>query len=206
MFARAFLWSAVLLLMAATAALDSCIVDDGGNRNLNAYQIMHQSRLLVEQSVSVSVSAINQMIQEGRDINAEGFMAKAGEGILFSRTDQDRWSVAGQNDIVTFSLMLVREPSGDGYDEWTCRNVRCLHDEDEKGYMMMYAEEDIHFEWITRAYSFSVQSSLEQTGTYRVEFFPDREASTCLDWCTLAYSEGDIQWTTSRCGGGVYYE
>ena len=42
---------AFMLLLAATAALDSCVVDNGGNHNLNAYQLREHAGYLVEYSI-----------------------------------------------------------------------------------------------------------------------------------------------------------
>ena len=198
----------VILVLAATAALNSCVVDRGGNQNLNAYQLQQYSRYLVEYSSLVSVSAINQMVLDGRDINAEGFTGKAADGILFTRVEQDRWEVTGQNDVTVFSLTLLREPAADGYDTWRCRDVQCLHDEGADGFIKLNSDGDIVFEWVTRIYTVSMSSSLEQTGSYRAEFFADAHAATCTDWCVLSYTAGNVEWTTSRGGRGtqIYYE
>ena len=199
---------AFILLLAATAALDSCVVDNGGNHNLTAYQLQEYTRYLVEYSSIVSVTAINQMILDGRDVNAEDFTGKAADGILYTRAEQDRWEVTGQNNVAAFSLTLLREPAADGYDKWICRDVQCLHDEDDAGFIRMNSDGDIVFEWVTRVYTISMNSSLEQTGSYRAEFFPNPHASACTDWCILSYTSGNTEWTTSRGGGGrdIYYE
>ena len=123
-----------IFMLAATAALSSCVVDEGGNRNLNAYQLRNLASSLVDASVTASVNAINQMVLEGRDINAEGFTAKAADGILFTRTEQDCWAVTGQNALLTFSLTMRRDPVADGYDSWHCYDVQGLHDEKGNGF------------------------------------------------------------------------
>lgn len=196
------------ILLAGAAALSSCVVDEGGNRNLSAYQLRQLSESLVEQSVSTSVSAINQMARDGRDINADGFTARASDGILIVRTDQDCWDVTGQNETVTFSLTIVRQAAADGYDSWTCRDVQCLHDEGASGFARLVADGDIVFEWITITSATYVNSRLEQTGLYEVEFFADPRAATCTDWVKLIYAAGDLTWNTSRGGTGdhFYYE
>ena len=198
----------VILVLAATAALNSCVVDRGGNQNLNAYQLQQYSRYLVEYSSLVSVSAINQMVLDGRDINAEGFTGKAADGILFTRVEQDRWEVTGLNDVTSYSLTLLREPAADGYDKWICQDVQSLHDEGADGCIKLRSDGDIVFEWVTHIYTVSMSSSLEQTGSYRVEFFTDSHAASCTDWCVLNYTAGNVEWTTSRGGKGrdIYYE
>ena len=198
---------AFMLLLAATAALDSCVVDNGGNHNLNAYQLRGHAGYLVEYSTLVSVTSINQMILDGRDVNAEGFTGKAAEDLLFTRTEQDRWEVVGQNNLVNFTLTLLREPAADGYDKWICRDLQCLHDEGDDGFIRLASEGDIVFEWVTRVYTISMNASLEQTGTYRAEFFPNPRAAACADWCVLTYTAGNLEWSTNRGSGTnqVYY-
>ncbi len=193
----------LLILLAATAALSSCVVDEGGNRNLSGYQLRQLSESLVEQSVTASVSAINQMARDGRDINADGFTARASDGILIVRTDQDCWDVTGQNETVTFSLSIEREAAADGFDSWTCRDVQCLHDEGSNGFARMVADGDILFEWITSTSATYITSQLEQTGLYEVEFFADPRAASCTDWVKLIYSAGEVTWNTSRGGNGA---
>ena len=61
-----------ILLLAASAALSSCVMDNGGNHNLNDYSLKEYACYLVEHSAIVSVSAISQMVLDKRDINAEG--------------------------------------------------------------------------------------------------------------------------------------
>ena len=195
-----------IFMLAATAALSSCVVDEGGNRNLNAYQLRNLASSLVDASVTASVNAINQMVLEGRDINAEGFTAKAADGILLTRTEQDCWAVTGQNALLTFSLTMRRDPVADGYDSWHCYDVQGLHDEKGNGFAKLSDQEIIRFDWITQTGSNFVSSRLEQTGLYRVEFFADPHATTCTDWCTLIYEAGELDWITSRGEGGYYYE
>lgn len=191
------------ILLAVTAALSSCVVDEGGNRNLSAYQLRQLAENLVEQSVTASVSAINQMARDGRDINADGFTARASDGILIVRTDQDCWDVTGQNETVAFSLTVVREAAADGFDSWTCRDVQCLHDEGSSGFASMVSDGDILFEWITYTSATYINSQLEQTGLYEVEFFADPHATACTDWVKLSYSAGEVTWNTSRGGNGA---
>ena len=196
-----------ILLLAASAAFSSCVMDKGGNYNLNAYRLKEYACYLVEHSAIVSVSAMSQMVLDKRDINAEGFTAKASDGILFTRTEQDCWAVTGQNEVTSFSLTLVRVPATDGYDRWICRDVQALHEEGADGSMKMWSDGDILFEWVTHVYTISISSSLEQTGIYQVDFFAGSRTATRTDWCTLTYDTGNLAWVTSRGGGGdIYYE
>jgi hypothetical protein len=186
-----------ILLLAATAALSSCVVDKGGNHNLNTYRLREAAGFLVDRTTVASVFAINQMVLDGRDINAEGFTGRAGEGILFVRTDQDCWEVTGGNEYVEFTLTLLREPGADGYDSWICRDLQCLHDEKGSGCAKMAGDGDIVFEWITQTNATQVNSRLEQSGVYRVDFYADQRAAARTDWCTLTYTAGVLSFDSS---------
>ena len=189
-----------LLLFAAAAVLNACVVDNGGNRVRTASSLHNYACIMVEQSVGVSISMINQMLHEGRDINAEGFTAKGEDGILFVRTAQDCWDVYGSYGAFDFQLSLQRLPADDGFDNWVCRDVECSHDEGSDGYMLMHNEDDITFDWVTHSSSLSVSSVLEQTGTYYVEFHPESINATHKgpgDWCRLSYKDGEPSSVTS---------
>jgi len=192
-------------LSLAFAGLTGCVVEEGGNSTLTSHSIRHFTSWMVTQSSATSVSAINQMLLEERDINADGFTARAGDGLLFTRTQQDCWEVTGDNKPFRFSLTLLREPATDGYDRWTCRDILCRYDDEEDGgYALLVNDGDIVFEWVTRTFSSSVQSNLEQSGCYRAELFP-RGGEHAADWCELSYTAGDLSWKTSRGNGSDYY-
>ena len=188
-----------LLVAAAGLLLAGCTIDEGGNPYRTSYKLQSFSYRMTQRTSVAAVSALNQLLLDGTDINREGFNASVDGEIPFriTRKSQDCWEAATDGEYATaslrfsFSMTVRRMPQEDGHDRWTCSEVEATQTEDQSRATLANIGGDIVFDWDTRVYPTRVESTLEQNGSYRVEFFP-RGMTGCLDWCEITFSKGDI--------------